>query len=40
MRPRWLGWLAYIVLASLILVTSCQAWAGDTEAPPRVAMAD
>lgn len=26
MRNSWAGWLAFIVLASVIAVTSCQAW--------------
>ena len=28
MQAGWVRWIAYLVLASLVVVTSCQAWAG------------
>ena len=28
MQAGWVRWIAYIVLAALIIVTSCQAMAG------------
>ncbi len=28
MQPRWVRWIAYFLLASLVVVTSCQAMAG------------
>lgn len=28
MQPGWVRWIAYILLASLVVVTSCQAMAG------------
>ena len=27
MQAGWVRWIAYLVLASLVVVTSCQAWA-------------
>lgn len=34
MHSAWVRWIAYLVLASLVVVTSCQAWAaGAPEAP-------
>ena len=28
MQARWVRWIAYLVLASLVVVTSCSAWNG------------
>ena len=28
MRPTWARWLAFLVLASLVAVASCNAWLG------------
>jgi hypothetical protein len=33
MQPSWMSWVAFLVLASLVLVTSCQAWNNDPAAP-------
>ncbi|MEO1492856.1 MAG: hypothetical protein AAFV19_11945 [Pseudomonadota bacterium] len=33
MQPSWIGWVAFLVLASLVLVTSCQAYRNDPSAP-------
>ena len=30
MQSSWVGWLAFVVLAAMVLVTSCQASFGET----------
>lgn len=32
MQSGWGRWIAYLVLAALVVVTSCQAWAGEPAA--------
>lgn len=36
MQAGWVRWIAYLVLAALVVVTSCQAWAAPG---PQVAAA-
>lgn len=33
MQSSWIGWIAFLVLAALVSVTSCQAYLG-AGAPP------
>jgi hypothetical protein len=33
MNKGWVGWLGFIVLCGLVLVSSCQAWRADPSAP-------
>jgi hypothetical protein len=33
MQPGWVRWIAYMLLASLVVVTSCQAMAGTAQLP-------
>ncbi len=40
MQPGWVRWIAYILLASLVVVTSCQAMAGTGRAPEAVEAAN
>lgn len=37
MQPAWLRWIAYLILAALVTVTSCRAWTGgDAQIPAQV----
>ena len=31
MQSSWIGWVAFLVLAGLIGITSCQAWLGESD---------
>ena len=33
MQSRWVRWIAYMLLAALVVVTSCQAMAAGAPAP-------
>jgi hypothetical protein len=33
MQPGWVRWIAYALLAALVIVTSCQAMAGPVPQP-------
>ncbi|MEM9139854.1 MAG: hypothetical protein AAGB15_08465 [Pseudomonadota bacterium] len=30
MQPGWMSWVAFVVLAAMVSVTSCQVWERDT----------
>ena len=34
MQKGWAGWLAFVVLCGLVLVSSCNAWNADPNARP------
>ena len=39
MQSRWVRWIAYMLVAALVVVTSCQAMAGAAELPSAAGLA-
>ena len=35
MQKGWAGWLGFVVLCGLVLVSSCNAWNADPTATPK-----